>query len=329
MTVELDMVTDSAPARSVDPRRGRRSERNGGRRAARREPYLLMFPALLVMAALFLFPAVYNTVLAFQELTPYQSPGDATWAGGDNFVALFTNPATGSAAFNTAFWLTGVTVVVRLVFGLALAVVLQSAILERWRVRGLARTLVLVPWMVPPVVAVAAWRWMLDGNTGVINQTLVSLGLLDQGVPFLAQTSTVWFAVDAIIVWRELPFVVIVLMAGLQSIPKEQYEAAQLDSAGRWQQFLNVTLPNLRPVITVVILMTVIATFNNFVYVWLATGGGPGTYTQVLATQLYSTAFIGNDLGGGAAIGIVMTAVMAVFAVVYLRASNTVGKDER
>jgi multiple sugar transport system permease protein len=288
-----------------------------------------MMPAIVVIGLLFLFPAVYNTVLAFQELTPYEAPGDAEWVGWDNFVALFTNPATGNAAFNTAFWLTAVTVIVRLVFGLGLAVLLQSAVLERWRLRGLARTIVLVPWMVPPVVAVAAWKWILDGNTGVLNQVLVSLGILQDGVPFLAQTSTVWFAVDAIIVWRELPFVVIVLMAGLQSIPKEQYEAAELDSANRWQSFLHVTLPNLRPVITVVVLMTVIATFNNFVYVWLATGGGPGTYTQVLATQLYSTAFIGNSLGGGAAIGIVMTAVMAVFALFYLRASNTTGKERR
>jgi multiple sugar transport system permease protein len=128
--------------------------------------------------------------------------------------------------------------------------------------------------------------------------------------------------VDSILVWRELPFVVVVIMAGLQSIPKEQYEAASLDGAGRWNSFRSVTLPNLRPVLTVVVLMTVIATFNNFVYVWLSTGGGPGTFTQVLATQLYSTAFINNNLGGGAATGIVMTCIMAVFAIFYLRLTN-------
>jgi multiple sugar transport system permease protein len=111
-------------------------------------------------------------------------------------------------------------------------------------------------------------------------------------------------------------------MAGLQGIPKEQYEAASLDAVNRWQSFRFITVPNLRPVLTVIVLMTVIQTFNNFVYVWLATGGGPGTYTQVLATQLYSAAFVSNSLGEGAAIGLLMSAVMAVFALIYLRVNS-------
>lgn len=288
----------------------------------RARPYALTAPALVVIGALFCFPAVYNVVLAFQELTPYQSPGDAEFVGLDNFRALLGDPATRTAAVNTVLWLTATTVVLRIVLGMGLALLLQSRVLARWGLRGTARTLVLVPWMVPPVVAVASWRWLLDANTGVVNQVLVGLGLLDRGVPFLASTDTVWWSVVAIIVWRELPFVVIVLMAGLQSIPAEQYEAAALDAAGAWKSFWYVTVPNLRPVLTVIVLVTVIQTFNNFIYVWLTTGGGPGTYTQVLATQLYSAAFIASDLGRGAAIGIAMTLVMAVFAAVYLRTTD-------
>ncbi|MGK5680996.1 carbohydrate ABC transporter permease [Actinoplanes sp. URMC 104] len=291
-------------------------------RGSQRQAYALTTPALLVIGVLFLFPGIYNVVLAFQDLTPYDAPGDAEWAGLDNFKAIFTDPQMGSVAFNTVFWLTAVTVVLRLVFGMGLALLLHSRVLQRWRLRGLARTLVLVPWMVPPVVAVACWKWIFDGNTGVLNQFLVAVHVLPEGVPFLAQTNTVWWSVIAIIVWRELPFVVIVLLAGLQSVPEEQYEAAALDGAGRAQSFRHVTLPSLRPVITVVVLMTVIQTFNNFVYVWLSTGGGPGTYTQVLATELYSRAFVADSLGEGAAIGLVMTAVMAVFALAYLRASD-------
>ncbi|WP_345483084.1 sugar ABC transporter permease [Actinopolymorpha pittospori] len=291
------------------------------RRRGRRQPYVLLSPALVVIGVLFLFPAIYNVVLAFQKLTPYDAPGDATWVGWSNFAALLHNPETGQSAFNTVFRLTAITVAIRLVIGMALALLLQSQVLHRWKLRGVARTMVLVPWMIPPVVAVASWRWLLDANTGVLNQVLVATGMIDRGVPFLANTGTVWWSVIAILVWRELPFVVIVLLAGLQSIPKDQYEAAALDSAGAWGSFRYVTLPHLRPVVTVVVLMTVIQTFNNFVYVWLATGGGPGTYTQVLATQLYSAAFIGNSLGQGAAIGLVMSAVMAVFALAYLRVS--------
>jgi multiple sugar transport system permease protein len=291
-------------------------------RSARRQPYALTTPALIVIGVLFVFPSVYNVVLAFQKLSPYDAPGDAEWVGFDNFKAIFSDPQIGSATLNTAFWLTALTVTIRLVLGLALALLLQSRVLQRWHLRGLCRTLVLVPWMLPPVVAVACWKSIFDANTGVLNQFLVSTHLVSKGVPFLAQTSTAWWSVIAIIVWRELPFVVVVMMAGLQSIPKEQYEAAAIDSAGRWKSFLHITLPNMRPVIVVVVLMTVIQTFNNFVYVWLSTGGGPGTYTQVLATQLYSAAFVANDLGQGAAIGIVMTATMAVFALVYLRVTS-------
>jgi multiple sugar transport system permease protein len=288
----------------------------------RRQPYVLLTPAMLVMALLFLFPAIYNVILAFQRLTPYDAPGDAVWVGLQNFRDVFADPQTGRSALNTVFWLTAVTVAIRLVAGMALALLLQSPVLERWKLRGVCRTLVLVPWMIPPVVAVASWKWLLDANNGVLNQVLVQTGLVDNGIPFLAQTSTVWWSVVAILVWRELPFVVIVLMAGLQGIPKEQYEAASLDAVNRWQSFRFITVPNLRPVLTVIVLMTVIQTFNNFVYVWLATGGGPGTYTQVLATQLYSAAFVSNSLGEGAAIGLLMSAVMAVFALVYLRVNS-------
>ena len=291
-------------------------------RSVRRQPYLLLAPAMLVMAVLFLFPAIYNLVLAFQRLTPYDAPGDAVWVGLQNFRAVFTNPQTGRSALNTVFWLTAVTVAIRLAAGMAVALLLQSPVLERWRLRGVCRALVLVPWMIPPVVAVASWKWLLDANSGVLNQVLVQTGVMDNGIPFLAQPSTVWWSVVTILVWRELPFVVIVVMAGLQGIPKEQYEAASLDAANRWQSFRYITVPNLRPVLTVIVLITVIQTFNNFVYVWLSTGGGPGTYTQVLATQLYSAAFVSNSLGEGAAIGLLMSAVMGVFALVYLRVTS-------
>jgi multiple sugar transport system permease protein len=292
------------------------------RRGERLQPYLLSAPALVIVALLFLFPSIYNVILAFQKLSPYEAPGDAEWVGLQNFENVLTDPQFGAAAFNTVFWLTLVTVVLRLLFGLALAVALHSPVLGRWKLRGVARTMALIPWMVPPVVAIAAWKWILDGNSGILNQTLESLGIIDEGIPFLAQTSTVWWCIIAIVVWRELPFVVMVLLAGLQSIPDEQYEAASLDGAGWWKSLMNVTVPNLRPVLTVVVLVTVIATFNNFVYVWLTTGGGPGTFTAVLATELYSTAFFANDLGGAAAIGLIMTAIMAVFAVIYMRVTS-------
>lgn len=287
------------------------------------QPYLLSTPAMLVIGLLFLVPSIYNVILAFQSLSPYQSPGDAEAVGLKNFSDLWSSGDLPNAAFNTVFWLTAVTVMLRILLGFGLALALGSPILRRWKLRGFSRTLILIPWMVPQVVAIAAWRWILDGSSGVLNQALSGLGIIDGGVPFLAQTSTVWWSIVAIIVWRELPFVVMVLVAGLQSIPSEQYEAAEVDGAGRWASWRSVTLPNLRPVLTIVVLVTVIQTFNNFVYVWLITGGGPGNFTAVLATELYTAAFFDNELGAGAAIGLLMTVIMAIFAVIYLRATST------
>lgn len=285
---------------------------------ARLTPYCLIAPGIVMLAVLFLLPAGYNVWLAFHTITPYDALGDGAWAGLRNFRQVLTSPLTVISLKNTVLWQTVVTVVLRLVLGLAIAVLLQQPVLRRLHLLGLARTMVLIPWMIPPTVAVAAWRWLLDGQSGLLNQLLLRAGLIDQGIPFLAQTSTVWWCVVAIITWRELPFVVIVVMAGLQSISGDQYEAAALDGAGGWGAFRHVTLPGLRPVLAVVTLMITIGAFNNFVYVWLTTGGGPGTYTQVLATQLYTSAFVDNELGAGAAIGLLMTGCMVVFALGYL-----------
>ncbi|NIK61987.1 carbohydrate ABC transporter permease [Kribbella shirazensis] len=281
-------------------------------------PYGLIAPGLTILILLFAVPAAYNIWLSLHDVTPYDALGDGTFVGAGNFRSILTNPLTFDSLKNTVLWLTIATVVIRLVLGLGIALLLQAPVLRRLRLLGIARTLVLIPWMIPPTVAVAAWRWLLDGQAGLLNQLLMRLGLIDQGVPFLGQTSTVWWCVVAIISWRELPFVIIVLMAGLQAIPQDQYEAAAIDGAGRFRTLWYVTLPNLRPVLGVVALMITIGSFNNFVYVWLTTGGGPGTYTQVLATQLFTAAFVDNQLGSGAAIGLLMSACMVVFTLFYL-----------
>lgn len=292
------------------------------RRRGRATPYALLAPTLVLLTLLFAVPAGYNVWLALHEVTPYDALGDGAFVGVGNFASVLNSPQLWLSARNTVLWLTLATVVLRLVFGLGLAVLLQQAVLRRVRILGVARTIILLPWMIPPTVAVAAWQWLLDGRTGLVNKVLLRLGVVDQGVAFFGELSTVWPSIAAVMVWRELPFVVISLMAGLQAISTDQYEAAALDGATAWRAFWHVTLPNLRPVIVVVGLMITIGAFNNFIYVWLTTGGGPGTFTQVLATQLYSTAFVDNQLGKGAAIGLVMSAVMLVFAVIYLTATT-------
>ena len=255
--------------------------RTWGSRRSKRDatPYVLLAPTLILLTALFAVPAVYNVWLALHKVTPYDALGDGDFVGLANFENILGSQQTWLSGKNTVIWLTTATVVLRLVFGLALAVLLQHPILRRAKVLGLARTTVLLPWMIPPTVAVAAWKWLLDGRTGLVNKLLLQVGVIDEGIPFFAQTATVWPAIVAVLVWRELPFVVISFMAGLQAVSTDQYEAAAIDGATPWRSFWHITLPNLRPVIVIVGLMITIGAFNNFIYVWLTTGGGPGTYT--------------------------------------------------
>jgi multiple sugar transport system permease protein len=281
------------------------------------EPYALVLPAMVVLALFFAGPAVYNIALSFQQLSLFDLGKEGKWVGFDNFVELANDPRTGHALFNTAIPQTLVTVAVRLALGLAIALLLNATVFSRWRIGWLVRSLVLIPWVTPPVVAVAAWKWLLDARYGVVNQLLVSLDIIDKGIPFLAKTSTVWGAVETMLIWRELPFVIITFLAAMQSIPSELKQAARMDGASEFQVQTTIVLPMLKPVIAVVAMLTTIWTFNNFVYVWLATRGGPGDYTQVLATQMYTTSFVDYRMGAGAAIGVVMSLIMFAFALTY------------
>lgn len=279
--------------------------------------YLLILPALAILALFFLYPALYNIYLSFQKISLFQLAKGGQWVGFENYIELISDENVHLSLRNTMIWLTFVTVFLRLILGMGLALLLNADVLRRWRLSGLATTLALIPWVVPPVVAVAVWRLMLHPRYGAINQILLELGIINDGIPFLVKTNTVWWSIVAIVVWRELPFVAISLLAGLKSIPNELYEAARVDGANPLQAFINITLPMLRPVMVVVILLTTIWTYNNFVYVWLTTAGGPGNYTQVLATQAYTEAFTNYRMGYGATVGVLMSATMMVFAVVY------------
>ena len=282
-------------------------------------PYVLVAPALIVLLLLFLGPAIYNFILSFQNISFFELSQGGSWVGLENYRQVLQDPVTRLSFFNTLFWLTAVTVAIRLVLGMGLALLVNLPVLGKYRMSALARSLLLLPWVTPPVVAVAAWQWILHPRYGAINQLLVQSGAIFEGIPFFSQTTTVWWALVAMIVWREVPFVAISFLAGLQSIPTELYEAARIDGANGLNVFRFMTLPLMLPVIGIVGLLSVIWTFNNFLYVWIATRGGPGTFTQVLATQLYTEAFFNYRMGLGAAIGVFMSLLMMFFAIFYFR----------
>jgi len=288
-------------------------------RGERRFMWAMLAPAFVILTLFYAWPTAQNLAQSFTDLSLLGLKRGGSFVGLENYREFVAGPEFGHLLFNTVVWLTALSVGIRLLLGLGMALLLHSPLLARWRLATIAKIAVLVPWATPPIVAVVIWRWMLEPQNGVVNAALRRLHLVDDPVAFFADLRTVWPSVVLVIVWNTVPVIALSLLASLQSIPDELNEAAALDGASRWQQFRYITLPFLMPTIVVLTLMSVFWTFNNFVYVWLATGSGPGTFTNVLATEIYIRAFIDFRLGYSSAVGIVMAGVMAVFGVAYYR----------
>jgi len=280
---------------------------------------LMLAPSLLILAAFYLYPLASSVWFSLTDLSLLRLRRGGDYIGVRNYVDALGEAEFWRVVWNTAFWLTAVSVAVRLVLGIALALLLNSPALLRWRLRTPLRLALLVPWATPPIVAVAVWRWLLDPQAGSIDRALLWLGLVRHPVAFLAETATVWPAIVLILVWNTLPVAALTLLAALQSVPHDLREAAALDGAGSIRTFRHVTLPHIMPTVMILAMLMSFWTFNNFVYVWLATGAGPGRYTDVLATEVYLRGFVDFNLGSSAAVGVIMAATMATFGLLYLR----------
>jgi multiple sugar transport system permease protein len=279
----------------------------------------MLVPAFFFLVMFYAYPAAFNLLNSFTDLSLFGIRHGGNWIGIDNYVELVTSPDFHRVLWNTAFWLTFVAVGARIVLGLLLALLLNSEVLAKYRLRTVARVLLLVPWATPPIVAIVIWRWLLDPRLGAVNQLLLWLGVIDEPVAFLSEAPWIWPALITIITWNTLPLVTLTFLASLQSLPRELIEAAEVDGASKLQLARHVIIPHLKPAIIVMTLLSTFWTFNNFVYVWLTTAAGPGLYTNVMATEVFMKAFVDGRLGYSSAVGIVMATIMMVFGVIYLR----------
>lgn len=280
---------------------------------------LMLAPIFFFLIFFYGYPTLFNLYNSFTDLNLMGLKKGGEFVGFEHYAELLTSRDFFRVLWNTLFWLTAVSVSIRLLLGLLLALLLNSEVLRRYRLTTVSRVLLLVPWATPPIVAVVVWRWLLDGRQGIVNDWLMSLGLIDQPIAFLASIHTVWPALILIIIWNTLPLVTLTFLAALQSVPPELLEAAEMDGAGVFNRFFHVTLPHLMPTVVVMTLLLIFWTFNNFVYVWLATGAGPGLFTNVLATEIYIKGFIDFELGFSSAVGMVMAVMMGVFGLFYFR----------
>ncbi len=308
------------PARPEPVGQGAREPGPRGRRQYsliardRRFGYLLAAPALLVLLAITAYPLVYNIWNSFQR-DVINSGVPPSFAGADNYKRIFTDNQFLPALAHTAGF-TVVSVAVETVVGLALALALN----RKFPGRGLVRAAVFIPWAVPTVVSAQLWKTMFDPQFGWVNYALTTLHLPLAHTTWLAEKWTSWGAILAADAWRNTPFMAIVLLAGLQVIPTEIYEAARIDGASAWQTFLRLTLPLLRPALMVALIFRTLSSFLIFDVVYAMTGGGPGTSTSVLSYLNWQAFFVYADYGYGGAISVALVAIALLIAAAYVRA---------
>jgi len=276
--------------------------------------WLMMAPPLLFLAALVGYPFCYGILLSLQD-RPVAHPG--TFVGLKNFATNLHDPIFWRVACNT-FVYTAVATLLKMVGGLALALAMN----QQFPLKNLVRALLLLPFIVPTVLSTVAWMWILDPAFSVLNWVLLLVGVPKPGPSWLGNPILAMVSIIAINTWRGLPFYGITLLAGLQTVPPELYEAATIDGASGWQRFRYVTLPLLQPIILIVTLFSVIFTFADFQLVYVLTHGGPQNATQLFATYAFDIAMGAGQLGLGASIALTMLPALALLIValtIYLR----------
>jgi multiple sugar transport system permease protein len=272
-----------------------------------------LWPSLLVLAALLIYPLGDVIRLSFYDSNLQRQ----TWVGLGNYQTLLNDPLFWKALAQTVIF-TFFSVALHLVIGLALALLLNQRLNATFR--SIARGLLIVPWLLAPTVAGMIWVLML-APFGIINGLLTSLGLIDANltISWLGDPSTALGSVTAMNVWRAFPFFMVMLLAGLQSIPRELYEAAAIDGANLFHEFCYITLPQLRGVIATIVLLDSIWTFRAFDPVFVMTGGGPAHASEVLATAIYFDGFQKLKFGYASAQAVVMFLVLFVASAFYVR----------
>src|SRR5215813_10702096 len=272
----------------------------------------LILPALLLITCLVAYPFC---MAIYFSLSDYWVGSPGKFIGLQNFRDILANEVFQQTFYNSLVF-TSIAVAFKIVLGVWLAMLLYRNLKFKRLIRGA----VLLPWVIPTALSVLAWGWMFDSLYSVVNWTAIHLGIISPPGPnWLGMASYAMAAVIAVNVWRGLPFFAIIVLAGLVSIPREYYEAAEVDGAGSWGRFRHVTLPLLKPVLAVVILFSTIFTFSDFNIVQVLTSGGPVNTTHLFATFAYQMGLSGGNLGQGAAISLFLFPMLAAIVFVQLR----------
>lgn len=286
--------------------------------------YLMVAPAMIVTMLLGVYPLIRNVIMSFYsyDLLTLRTEG-SKWVGLENYREILSDDRFVQTLYQTVIF-----TVLAIAIVISLSLFLAQIINTKFKGRAIVRTLIFSPWFVPPVVASAIWLWILNADLSPINALLLDWGIIDRKIRFLTDSST-WgpiskpmMSIVAVRVWNGIPFVVIFLLAGLQSIPNSLYEAADMDGAGAFQKFRHVTLPMLWPIMLVLLALLFMGGFGHFEMNYIMTGGGPRNLTNVLAVWTYQEGFQFLRFDRAAAASGVILSMTSIVAVFYLWAQT-------
>ena len=299
-----------APALGPATRAGgrRRPPASGRAKADRRLGYLLVAPTVILLLAITAYPLVYNLWNSLHAENLSIATGQGRFVGLDNYKRMFDSSEWVSALLRTLAF-AGASVAIETVLALGLALMLH----RRFRGRGLLRVAVLIPWAVPTVVSATLWKTMFDPRAGFVDYVF---GL---HTTWLAGIWTSWAAIFVADAWKNVPFIAIILLAGLQVIPTEIYEAARIDGASWWQSFRRLTLPLLKPALAVALVFRVLSALLVFDVIYIMTGGGPGLSTETLSFLNWQTFLVSTDFGYGGAISVMLVVLCLAIAGIIMR----------
>ena len=278
--------------------------------------FLFALPALIVLMMLIAYPVTYTGILS---VTNQQEE----FVGLQNFRDVLRPRVTTQALWNTLWWVFG-SIFFQVIFGVAAAILLN----QNFRGRAVVRSIALIPWVVPGIVAATTWAWMFHTEFGIINYMLTGAGVLEEPIGWLITGNTVLPAMIAINIWKLFPFVAIMVLAGLQSIPQELFEAAKVDGASYWEEVRHIMLPQIRPVVTAVTLLLVIWALNAITIIYAITSGGPANKTLVTPIQIFRLAFESSAFNQSAALAVMFFGVVMLIVFIYIKSLATESSEK-
>ncbi|MGH9071411.1 MAG: carbohydrate ABC transporter permease, partial [Acidimicrobiales bacterium] len=287
---------------------------NARLRSDRRLGYALVAPAIICLLFVTAFPLVYNLLNSFRNVNLANGAQPHNFTGFANYAQLFDTPGFVGALVRTLGF-TAVSVVIETVLAIGLALMLNKT----FRGRGLVRAAILIPWAVPTVVSATLWKTMFDPRSGFVDYLLGVFHLPGAHVTWLAGEWTAWTAIFVADAWKNIPFIAIILLAGLQVIPSDIYEAARIDGASPWQAFRRMTLPLLKPALLVALIFRTLQALLIFDVIYIMTGGGPGTSTETLSYLNWQAFLVNTNFGYGGAMSVGLVVLALVIAGIYVR----------